>query len=465
MRTPTLLVVDDEPDIVDIEADVLSSAGYSVLQATSIAAALELLQNNFVDLLILDERIGSASGIQLLVKCRALYPGLGGLLVTGHADLDLSVRAMRAGAIDLLSKPIDKPQLLEAVSRALKDSELTREARFQRWEGVTRDALTTIVGATQALQAAKNLARAAAPTDASVLIQGESGTGKELFARAIHVLSARRHNRFQALNVAAIPKDLGESALFGHRKGSFTGALADQPGVFEAANGGTLFLDEIADASPALQAGLLRALQEREIVRIGETVARKVDVRVVAATNRDLSSLIAAGQFREDLYYRIAVITILLPPLRLRIPDIAGLAHTFAAAYAAKIRKPVSGFTPEAMARLEGYPWPGNVRELENAVHRAVILTPSGPITPAVLALGAISHETTRLIELLEGGYRQSKEKFDRLYFTRLLDLAQQDRSRAAEMAEIDRTTLYDHLSRLGFAKKAERKPQNPHPA
>jgi len=223
--------------------------------------------------------------------------------------------------------------------------------------------------------------------------------------------------------------------------------------------------DGLTSDTQALQAALLRVLQEREIVRIGETVARKVDVRLVAATNRDLSSLIAAGQFREDLYYRIAVITILLPPLRLRIPDIAGLAHTFAAAYAAKIGKAVSGFTPEAMARLEGYPWPGNVRELENVVHRAVILTPSGAITAAVLALGTISHETTRLIELLEGGYRESKEKFDRLYFTRLLELAQQDRSRAAEMAEIDRTTLYDHLSRLGFSKKAERKPQNPHPA
>ena len=462
MRRPTLLVVDDEPDVVDIEADVLSTAGYSVLQATSLPAALELLQNNFVDLLILDERIGSASGTQLLVKCRDLYPGLGGLLVTGHADLDLSVRAMRAGAIDLLSKPIDKPQLLNAVSRALKESELTREARFQRYEGATRDALAGIVGGTQALQAAKDLARAAAPTDASVLIQGESGTGKELFARAIHLLSARRNNRFQAVNVAAIPKDLAEAALFGHRKGSFTGALADQAGIFEAANGGTLFLDEIADASLSLQAGLLRVLQEREIVRIGETVARKVDIRLIAATNRDLSAMIAAGQFREDLYYRLAVIAILLPPLRRRISDISGLAHAFAASYAAKIRKPVSGFTPEAIARLEAYPWPGNVRELENVVHRAVILTPSGAITPAVLALGTISNETTRLIELLEGDYRQSKEKFDRLYFSRLLDLAQHDRTRAAEIAQIDRTTLYDHLSRLGFSKKNARKPLNP---
>lgn len=447
-RAATILVVDDEPDMVDIQAEILRKASYEVFEATSVAEGMRKLESHFVDLMLLDERIGAfGRGTEMMSQCRERHPGLGGILITGHADLALAVAGMRAGALDLLAKPIDKATLLEAVERALTESEVVREARYQRWAS-THGESENIIGQNAQLRDALKLAMQAAPAEAPVLILGESGTGKELFARLIHARSPRRNHVFLPVNMSAIPAELRETALFGHRKGAFTGAAADRPGQFQAARGGTLFLDEIGDADLRLQSALLRAIQEKEVTRVGDTAATPVDVRIVAATNRDLEKEIAEGRFREDLYYRLAVINIALPPLRARVSDIPALANHLVEKHARQLGKVVRKIAPEAMQALQDYLWPGNVRELENVLQRAAILVRTDTITPELLALNPDA-ELGRLRDMLSGTYRESRDRFERAYFERLLDRTGQDKTKAAEGAGIDRTTLYDHLERL----------------
>lgn len=449
LRPPSLLLLDDQPDYLVTVGEVLEDAGYSVLPAQSASEARQMLDKEFVDLLVIDDRLGSSAyGTDLLAECRGRIPGLGGILVTGYADLETALRAMRAGALDLLQKPVEESALLRAVARALAQTELTREVRYNRWRAQAVGGFPGIIGSTAAMRKIFSLVPQVAATPATVLIEGESGTGKELIARAIHARSPRRNRPFLAVNMGALSPGLLESTLFGSKKGSYTDSKADQRGYFEAAHGGTIFLDEIGEASGEVQVRLLRVLQEKVITRVGETKEVPVDVRVMAATNRDLREEVRAKRFRSDLYFRLAVITIALPPLRERIEDIPALAQHFLSYHAQELGRTIRSIAPDALELLKRYPWPGNVRELDNVIQRAVILAERDEVTLEGLSLETASTQLRDLLELLDQPYRDAAKAFDQRYFARLLARFGGNKSKAADFAGIDRTVLYDHLNR-----------------
>jgi DNA-binding NtrC family response regulator len=448
-RKEVLLIVDDLPDVIVTLREPLESAGYGVLGATSAAEGSRLLESHFVDLLLLDERLGGRSGTKLLESCRDRVPGLAGIMITGYADLESAVAAMRAGARDLLQKPINKELLLDAVARALADTRLTRESRYDRWRAMLGAGFSEIVGESSALEKVLELLRQVAATSASVVLQGESGTGKELAARAIHSAGARRNKPFIALNAGAIPPTLMESTLFGSRKGSYTSSVADQFGVFEAAHGGTLFLDEIGETTPEIQVRLLRVLQEKTVTRVGDTEPRPVDVRVIVASNRDLRAEVEANRFRRDLYFRLAVVTITLPPLRERISDIERLSRHLLQKHSNTIGRPIVDFAPGCFEKLRRYHWPGNIRELDNVIQRAVILADSSLIGADLLLLEAVASPSSDIETLLNIAFRDATLGFERLYFQRLLARSGNNKTRAAELAGLDRSVLHAHLKKI----------------
>jgi len=385
---PSILLVDDEPDIMEILEIVLAGAGMEVHKAVSAADALDQLRRTEVDVVISDIRMPDMSGVDLLKEARRLSPGTVFILITAYASTDTAIEALQHGAFDYLTKPFKMEELLNIVrhsleKKTLKHSSATLNQEIEAQQGQKLfQALhhSQLVGKSpKMLQVYRTIGTVAAG-DSTVLVVGDSGTGKELAARAIHEASPRRGHPFVSINCGAFPETLLESELFGYMKGAFTGATANRKGLFEAAAGGSIFLDEIGDMTPAMQVKLLRVLQERKLRPLGGTQEIPVDVRVIAATNRDLQSAIAQGQFREDLYYRIAVITITLPPLRERPEDIGLLAFHFQSLYAEKTGKRVSSISPEALHCLESYHWPGNVRELENTIERAVALEPTEAI-------------------------------------------------------------------------------------
>ena len=447
-RKEVLMIVDDHPDEITTIREPLEVAGYEVLGATSPAEAIRILETHFVDLLLLDERLGGKSGTKLLESCREKHPGLAGIMITGYADLDRAVAAMRAGARDLLQKPINKEVLLDAVGRALADTRLTREGRHDRWRAMLGVGFTDIVGESPAIEKVLNLLRQVAATAAPVVLQGESGTGKELAARAIHATGARRNKPFLAINAGAIAPGLMESTLFGSKKGSFTGAFADTTGVFEAASGGTLFLDEIAETTPEVQVRLLRVLQEKTITRVGDVEPRKVDARVIVATNRDLKSEVDAKRFREDLYFRLAVFPITLPPLRERMSDIEHLARHMLEKHSRAMNRPVTDFAPGCFEKLRSYHWPGNIRELDNVIQRACILAERDVIHPDLLVLEVAARPSSDLESLLDLAFRDATRGFEGLYFDRLLALHGHNKTKVAERAGVDRSVLYAHLKK-----------------
>lgn len=451
-RKPVLLVVDDDPDAVDLMRELLTEDGYEVVTAGSVDEAHEALEIRFVDLLLTDERLGRGTGTRLLQSARERVPSLGGILITGYADLECAVRAMRAGALDLLQKPLRKEALLAAVSAALAGSRLAREARYHRWIAVHDTAATAIVGSSPALRSELEKARLAAGGPATILIEGESGTGKELLAHAIHAWSPRHNGPFVAVNMGAIPDGLKEAELFGSRKGAFTGAVADRQGYFLAAEHGTLFLDEIGETSPDLQVRLLRALQEREVTQLGDTHPRKIDVRVLAATNLDLLDECRAGRFRQDLYYRLAVVKIALPPLRARLDDIEPLTLHFLEVHAHNLGKTIRGLRPEALAKLQRHRWSGNIRELNNVLERAAIFATDDWIGPELLVLDAVEPSPTEVETLFDQKFREAQACFERAYFERLLERNGGNKSAAAEEAGIDRSVLHAHLRKIGRA-------------
>ena len=374
----TLLLVDDEPANLDSLERIFAREGYRTQRAETGAAALALLRDRPADVVLTDLMMPGMSGQELLRAVRAVAPDAEVVLITAYGTVEAAVAAMKDGAYDFLTKPLKRHAVLKSVAQALEKRRLVLENKQlrARLAGVS----SPIVGQSPALRATLDIIRQAAPSSATVLLLGESGTGKELFARALHEHSSRAQQPFVPINCAAIPETILESELFGYERGAFTGAVARKEGRIERAQGGTLFLDEIGELSPAVQVKLLRFLQEGEIERLGGTSTVKVDSRVVAATNRDLSAAVQAGKFREDLYYRLNVIQVVLPPLRERVEDIPLLADYFVARYAAKNSKQFSGITPGAMEALEAYAWPGNVRELENAIERAVVLSPGSEI-------------------------------------------------------------------------------------
>jgi len=372
-----VLLVEDNANVRRSMALLLEREGHTVVEAATTVAALPVATSSPIDVVVTDVRVeGEKSGIELLKALKTRDGDLEVVLVTAFGTIDDAVAAIKSGAYDYLTKPVDPERLLFTLRRAAERGALAREVRHLRAQMGGQD---EIVAVSRAMQQVLATVAQLATTDSTVLITGESGTGKELVARALYAQSARRNHRFVPINCGAIPETILESELFGHRKGAFTGAVMDKRGLLEEAHGGVLFLDEIGEMPPSMQVRLLRFLQGGEVRRIGDTTTRRVDVRLVAATHRVLEDEIAEGRFRQDFYYRINVVGIRIPPLRERIEDIEALAAHFLRRTAARLRRPISGFTPGAIDLLQAYAWPGNARELENAIERAVNLA-SGPL-------------------------------------------------------------------------------------
>ncbi len=370
-----ILYVDDEPSVGLILEDTLSRAGHRPLGARNVVEALQVLARESIDLIISDYRMPGLTGLEFLSLLQREGYDIPLIMLTGYASIEHAVAAIKAGAIDYITKPVRTQQLELAVEQALEFVRLRRENESLRREVMEFRNERQIIGESIQIRRILQTVAMVAPTRATVLLQGESGTGKELFARAIHDQSDRRDKPFIKLNCAALPEGLIESALFGHERGAFTGAVKRVEGAFERAHGGTLLLDEISEMRLELQAKLLRVLQEQEFERVGGTTPIRVDVRVIATTNRNLAEFAAAGHFRQDLYYRLSVVPVDIPSLRERPDDIPMLAYRFAMRTGSEVGKEISGIAPDALAMLQEYPWPGNVRELQHAVERAVILS------------------------------------------------------------------------------------------
>jgi two-component system response regulator PilR (NtrC family) len=376
-----ILVVDDEPSLRDVLSIMLKRTGYEVTSAADGEEAVELLQREIFDLVITDLRMPKVGGIEVLKAVKSASPETVVLVITAFASADSAVEAMKQGAYDYLTKPFQVDEVQLIIRNALEKRRLTTENILLKREMASQSSFAQLVGQSDVMQKVFEIVRKVADSKSNVLICGESGTGKELVARAIHYNSARSAMPFVAVNCSAVPETLLESELFGHMKGSFTGAISNKAGLFEVANGGTIFLDEIGDTTPTIQVKLLRVIQEREFRRVGGSQDIKVDVRIVAATNKDLEKAVADGSFREDLYYRLDVIPIRLPPLRLRSGDIPLLVSHFLERFSKESGKPVPVLTPDAIHVLLAHEWRGNVRELENLIERVVAFSTGGTVT------------------------------------------------------------------------------------
>jgi DNA-binding NtrC family response regulator len=450
----TILCVDDEPAVGVVLEHQLTEIGHRPVLAGSADEALKAVKRQSFDLVIADYRMPDASGIDLLRALRQQGYGVPVIIMTGYSSIEHAVLSIKHGAADYLTKPLRAEALRIAVNNAIELDRLRRENEIIKHEIDGLRGSGTIIGLSPALAAVMDTLAAVAPTRATVLLEGESGTGKELFARAIHERSPRRDQAFVTVNCAALPEGLVESALFGHERGAFTGATQRSAGAFERAHNGTLLLDEISEMRLDLQPKLLRAIQEQEFERVGGGQPIKVDVRIVATTNRDLKAEVEAGRFRRDLYYRINVVPIRTPPLRERIQDVPALATHFAqlAAGALGVRAPE--FTLEALEYLKQRPWPGNIRELGNAVERAVILTRQGPLTPqsfeSHLALPARPAPATAAASAPESppyGDIVNLKDLERIAIERALQVSGGRRARAAELLGISERTLRNKLN------------------
>ncbi len=450
-----ILVVDDDKIILESLTEFLRLEGYDAVGVPSFAAALQAMERQRFPLVLTDVNMSENGGFELLRVFRQRYPDAVVIMITGYGTIESAVEAIKMGAYDYLTKPIIDDQIRLVVERALKQQALVRENRALREQLGLRYGLDSIVGHDYKMLKIFDLIETVADTKATVLMQGESGTGKSLIARAIHHRSQRRDRPFVEVSCGAIPETLLESELFGHVRGSFTGAVSDKEGRFKAADGGTIFLDEINSASPALQVKLLRVLQERQFEPVGSNKTQTVDVRVILASNRDLADEVKAGRFRQDLYYRINVVTISLPRLLERIGDIPRLADHFLKTYCAQSRKEILGFTDAAIQHMQRYHWPGNVRELENVVERAVILTKNRYIDVDDLP-PALLEAASGPPPLQEGQYRpmslkQALEEPEKRIIEQALRANNWNRQVTAEVLEINRTTLYKKMKRYGL--------------
>ena len=383
MPTGTILFIDDAAGLRAVAARVLELEGYTVLQAADARRGLDALRHYAAEVLLVlcDVKLPDANGVELLPRLKALAPEVEVILLTAYGTVSDGVRAMKLGAFDYLTKGDSDDQLVVVVERAMEKARLQRRVSDLEKQAGAQFGFTSLIGPSAALAQAKALAERVAPTEAAVLLEGSTGAGKELFAQAIHYASPRRGKPFVAVNCSAFPKDLLESELFGYRKGAFTGANADKKGLFEEASSGTLFLDEIGELDINLQAKLLRAIETQEFTKLGDTKPSRVNVRLVAATNRNLRQEADQGHFRADLYYRLSVFVVTVPPLNARRDDIEPLAHHFLRLYAAKLRKRLTGMDAEFLQALLHYDWRGNVRELKNVLERAVILADEEVLT------------------------------------------------------------------------------------
>jgi len=445
-----VLIVDDDALVAGTLAEALAGAGIEGVTATDAADALEAVSGRGpFDAAVCDLALPGTDGLELMSQLRARQPGLPVVVISGYGTIEAAVRALRQGAADFLPKPVTEDRLLGAVRSAVACGALRPADR-----GADGDALSAIIGSDPRMLRTLELVRAVAPSRTTVLMTGESGTGKSLVAHAIHRASPRRDRPFVEVSCGSIPETLLESELFGHVKGAFTGAHADKIGRFLAADGGTLFLDEINSASAAMQLKLLRVLQERRFEPVGSTQTVEVDVRVVLASNQPLEGLVASGSFRQDLYYRINVVGITIPPLRERLADVPRLATHFLAVHARDLGKEIVGFTPEAMAMLTRYDYPGNVRELQNVVERAAVLSRSPTIgvddLPELVSgrrMASAPANEPWVPMPLEDALREPERKI----LLRALLANGWNRQRTADQLRINRTTLYKKMKALGI--------------
>ncbi len=452
-RQVRVLVVDDEQGIVESLRILLRREGYEVFTALDGKEALGILRRERLDLVLTDIRMPGTSGLDILSFVRQADPDMPVILMTAQASLQSAIRAVNEGAYYYLQKPFANDELLAICRRAAETRALVLENRHLRKEIRKRERPTTQrpVGNSREFVEVLELAETVAPTDSTILLSGESGTGKEVVARYIHALSRRAEGPFFSINCGALPESLLESELFGHLKGAFTGAVKDKEGLLVAAKGGTFFLDEIGEMAPATQVKLLRALQEREVTPVGSTEAVPVDVRIIAATNRDLEEEIRRGTFRSDLYYRLNVIALHIPPLRDRKEDIPLLIHHFLGGFRNRSgsEHPVR-ISEAAMELLMAYDWPGNVRELENALERAVVLADKGEILPKHLPPRVRQSPRPRLVRE-EAAPNPTLEVIERAYIEWVLKAEGGNKVRAAEVLGIDPSTLYRKLARYGI--------------
>ncbi|MBS0165644.1 MAG: sigma-54-dependent Fis family transcriptional regulator [Nitrospira sp.] len=442
-----LLIVDDDPDIIMMLEDRLQASGYETVTALEGQQALDLIVQESPQLILLDLTLPKLSGLDVLKRLAQMKPSDSPpvIVMTAHASIQAAVEAMKEGAYDFLTKPLDNDHLLIVIRKALERDALRRQVAYLRSEVDGRYA--NIVGNSPLVRSVVEAAQRAAKSDAGVLLLGESGTGKELFARSIHQWSPRCAMPLIVINCVALTETLLENELFGHERGAFTGADRQQKGKLEMADGGTVFLDEIGDMPLTLQAKLLRVLQDREFQRVGGSKTVSVNIRIIAATNKDLRQAVKAGQFREDLYFRLNVVTLPLPSLRERQGDVPALAQFFLERHTRDAKRPGMALSAAALEALTRYPWPGNIRELDNVIARAVVLSPKDTIEPDMLALlpddaDLRQHEDDALLSYLDLPYHESMEQHSRYIITRAMERAEGNQTKAAESLKLQRTYL-----------------------
>ncbi|MBN2227085.1 MAG: sigma-54-dependent Fis family transcriptional regulator [candidate division Zixibacteria bacterium] len=447
---PSILVVDDKDSMRTMLSQTLVEDGYVVDTVEDGKKAIDMARLKNYDLVLTDLKMPNMDGLEVLSSLKDIDQDMAVIIMTAYGTVESAVSAMKQGAFDFITKPFDPDHLSMLIERALENRRLLAENSLLREELAQNLGFSEIIGQDDKMVEVSRLVQKVAASDTSVLLQGESGTGKELFARAIHNLSPRRDKSYVAINCAAIPHELLENELFGSEKGAFTSSVARKMGKFEIAEGGTIFLDEIGDMDISLQAKLLRVLQQKSFERLGGTKPVSVNVRVIAATNMDLNEMIKKKAFREDLYYRLSVFPITIPPLRERRGDVKPLAEYFITKYCRDMKKPLKSLSREAVAIMEKYHWPGNVRELENTIERSIILAEGKKITPDHMA---IRLSTTSEIRLREGaGLKEigshAQRQAERAAILRVLSQVRGNKRKCAEVLKIDYTTLFDKIKR-----------------
>jgi two-component system response regulator HydG len=452
----TILVIDDDRDMCDLLAEGLGAAGYDVTCRLEAEEGVDLLQERDFDIVISDLNLQGMTGIEICQRFRENRPNTPVILITGFGDMTSAIDAIRAGAQDFINKPIELPLLLHAIERSLRDRHLREQIRrLNEAQVPPTELLGSLIGASRAMRTVYDLVRRVAAADTTVLLSGESGTGKELVARALHEQSTRGAGRFVANNCAAVPSELLESELFGHVRGAFTDAKSGREGLFEQASDGTLLLDEIGEMPLDMQPKLLRVLQERQVRPVGGNTSIPMRARIIAATNRDLEGEVEAKRFREDLFYRLNVVQIYVPPLRARGNDVLLLADHFVRSFAARTGKNVTGIDPEAQRKLLAFDWPGNVRQLENSMERAVALTRSEQIQVEDLPERVVQFDrTSRPADDVDLEHLLTLDQIERRQIERVIRQHHGNKTRAAKALGIDRRTLYRKLERYDGAPR-----------
>lgn len=449
-----ILIIDDESSIREVLTDILEDEGYDVFNAPDGIEGLRLLKTELIDLVLLDIWLPNKGGMDVLTEIKRDFSALEVIMISGHANIDLAVKAVKLGAFDFIEKPLSLERVLTLVRNALKVEELRKENETLRNSIIKKD---EIIGDSDAIRNVRNLIEQSSAVDSRVLITGENGTGKELVARAIHFGSSRSRYPFQEVNCAAIPDTLIESELFGHEKGAFTNAVSERRGKFEAANRGTIFLDEVADMSLSAQAKVLRVIQELRFERIGGEKQIEVDVRIIAATNKNINQEIKEGNFREDLFFRLNVIPIHLPPLRERLEDLPLLIKYFIKKHSDK-DKPNKYLSPEGMEALKNYDWPGNIRELRNFVERIITISTKDKIdaeeVQAFLGQQGLRQKEKTFSEFEKMGLNQAKDHFERQYILQKLEKNEYNISRTAQELGIYPSNLHGKIKKFGIEIK-----------